>query len=650
MKIYLISYVVPILVYLLYILLNNQKGLSKYNNYINSKLNDVLLFFNIYEIKFPNSYNNNEQILGLHIRDIEEDSRVAYEILKELTQKNYFRIFKVNLHVPCKLQKISEKCNEKTKCSVCECTEDEIPYNFRTNEVEIIHDQYAQEDLKKTFIASKLYKDILGTYVPSDEGFLSYVDLIYNSPSYTAYEGKSIWNRIYLENCFQNGENACKEMNNFYKIISGMQSSIAALASEYYYLKNDFVFGDMHTDNTIKNHYIKKIDYDYNLSFFKEKIALYPDRIENLYFTFAILLRALCRLKPLFSQCKCNSEDEIPYNFRTNEVEIIHDQYAQEDLKKTFIASKLYKDILGTYVPSDEGFLSYVDLIYNSPSYTAYEGKSIWNRIYLENCFQNGENACKEMNNFYKIISGMQSSIAALASEYYYLKNDFVFGDMHTDNTIKNHYIKKIDYDYNLSFFKEKIALYPDRIENLYFTFAILLRALCRLKPLFSQCKCNSGIKENDKDAFKLLNEFLGKQYHSCSSEEFLEPIFPTHGKEILSKFMNITSILDCVPCIKCKLHGKLKTTALQIALVEGVGDEHIGSLERNEATALINAIYHFADSILIIKKFEERLKLKKTLFIFYLVSLILFILLLLLSIIFINMRTLRKKKKKCKL
>ncbi|SCM22301.1 endoplasmic reticulum oxidoreductin, putative [Plasmodium berghei] len=421
MKIYLISYVVPILVYLLYILLNNQKGLSKYNNYINSKLNDVLLFFNIYEIKFPNSYNNNEQILGLHIRDIEEDSRVAYEILKELTQKNYFRIFKVNLHVPCKLQKISEKCNEKTKCSVCECT-----------------------------------------------------------------------------------------------------------------------------------------------------------------------------------------EDEIPYNFRTNEVEIIHDQYAQEDLKKTFIASKLYKDILGTYVPSDEGFLSYVDLIYNSPSYTAYEGKSIWNRIYLENCFQNGENACKEMNNFYKIISGMQSSIAALASEYYYLKNDFVFGDMHTDNTIKNHYIKKIDYDYNLSFFKEKIALYPDRIENLYFTFAILLRALCRLKPLFSQCKCNSGIKENDKDAFKLLNEFLGKQYHSCSSEEFLEPIFPTHGKEILSKFMNITSILDCVPCIKCKLHGKLKTTALQIALVEGVGDEHIGSLERNEATALINAIYHFADSILIIKKTTE--------------------------------------------
>ncbi|CAD2091642.1 endoplasmic reticulum oxidoreductin, putative [Plasmodium vinckei brucechwatti] len=461
MKIYLISYVFPLMVYLLYTLLKDQRGFSQYNDYLMSKINDALLYFNIYEIKFPNSYLNNEKILGLHIQDIEEDSRVAYEILKELTQKNYFRIFKVNLHIPCKLQKISEKCNEKTKCSVCECT-----------------------------------------------------------------------------------------------------------------------------------------------------------------------------------------EDEIPYNFRTNEVEIIHDQYAQEDLKQTFIASKLYKDILGTYDPSNEGFLSYVDLIYNSPSYTAYEGKSIWNRIYLENCFQNGENTCTEMNNFYKIISGMQSCIAALSSEYYYLKNDFVFGDMHTDHTIKNHYIKKIDYDYNISFFKEKLALYPDRIENLYFTFAVLLRALCRLKPLFSQCKCNSGIKENDKDAFNLLNEFLGKHYHSCSSEEFLEPIFPNHGKEILSKFMNITSILDCVPCIKCKLHGKLKTTALQIALVEGVGHEHIGSLERNEATALINAIYHFADAILIIKKFEERLKLKKTLFIFYVVSVTLFILLVLLSVIYITIRARRKKKK----
>ncbi|KNG78225.1 endoplasmic reticulum oxidoreductin [Plasmodium falciparum IGH-CR14] len=269
------------------------------------------------------------------------------------------------------------------------------------------------------------------------------------------------------------------------------------------------------------------------------------------------------------------------------------------------------------------------------------------NIIYKENCFQNEKSECEEMNSFYKIISGMQSNIAVLSSEYFYLKNDFVFGEIQINNKFNNDYFKNLNYDYSVTFFKEKIGLYPERIENLYFTFAILLRSMCRLKSLFKQCKCNSGYEQNDKEAVRLLDDLLENFYHSCSSKEFLEPLFPQHGKDILSKFMNITNILDCVPCVKCRLHGKLKTTALQIALVEGVSDEHIGSLERNEITALINSLYYFADSILIINKFEDRLKLKKTIFIFYVLSFSLFLFLVIYSIIFLTIRNYKKKKKK---
>ncbi|CRH00108.1 endoplasmic reticulum oxidoreductin, putative [Plasmodium relictum] len=432
-----------------------------YQKRISNKFNEILLYFNIFEVHFPLSYTNNKKILGLRVKDIEKDAYKVYPILKELKQKDYFRIFKVNLHISCKFLNINEKCKEMKKCNVCECDDDKIPYNFRTNEIEIIEDKMSNEDLKKTFIESKLYNDILGIYASSDEGFLSYVDLVYNSPSFTAYEGKNIWDMIYKENCFINADRQCEEMNSFYKIISGMQSNIAVLSSEYYYLKNDNILEESKLNN--------KFSYEQ-----------YP----------------------------------------------------------------------------------------------------------------------------------------------------------------------KFKYDYSISFFKEKIGLYPDRIENLYFTFAILLRAMCRLKSLFKQCKCNSGYEEDDKEAVKLLNELLENFYHSCSSKEFLEPLFPTQGKEILSKFINITKILDCVPCVKCRLHGKLKTTALQIALVEGVSNEHIGSLERNEITALINALYYFADSIIIINKFQERLKLRKTIFVFYLLSLLLFIFLIIYSVIFVAIRNYKKKKK----
>nr|SPJ13381.1 endoplasmic reticulum oxidoreductin,putative [Plasmodium sp. DRC-Itaito] len=200
-----------------------------------------------------------------------EENRV-YPILKELKQKDYFRVFKVNLHLSCKaFLKVNEKCKEIKKCSVCECEQDEIPYNFRTNEIEIIENKMTNEDLKKTFIESKLYKDILGIYAPSNEGFISYVDLVYNSPSFTAYEGRNIWNMIYKENCFQNEKSECEEMNSFYKIISGMQSNIAVLSSEYFYLKNDFVFGEIQMNNKFNNDYFKNLNYDYSVTFLKKK-------------------------------------------------------------------------------------------------------------------------------------------------------------------------------------------------------------------------------------------------------------------------------------------------------------------------------------------------------------------------------------------
>ncbi|ETW27868.1 hypothetical protein PFFCH_04709, partial [Plasmodium falciparum FCH/4] len=187
------EFLLSLIIYVILFLKGKKIGDLYITEHLRNKFENILLYFNIFEVQYPESYLNNEKLLGLHVRDIEKDAYRAYPILKELKQKDYFRIFKVNLHLSCKVfLKGNEKCKEIKKCSVCECEQDEIPYNFRTNEIEIIENKMTNEDLKKTFIESKLYKDILGIYAPSNEGFISYVDLVYNSPSFTAYEGRNI--------------------------------------------------------------------------------------------------------------------------------------------------------------------------------------------------------------------------------------------------------------------------------------------------------------------------------------------------------------------------------------------------------------------------------------------------------------------------
>jgi hypothetical protein len=75
-----------------------------------------------------------------------------------------------------------------------------------------------------------------------------YVDLIENPEKFTGYSGPSanrVWNSIYEENCFSNGLETgklinsgwqqCVERQVFYRVISGLHSSISVhLADQYF--------------------------------------------------------------------------------------------------------------------------------------------------------------------------------------------------------------------------------------------------------------------------------------------------------------------------------------------------------------------------------------------------------------------------------
>lgn len=100
----------------------------------------------------------------------------------------------------------------------------------------------------------------------------------------------------------------------------------------------------------------------------------------------------------------------------------------------------------------------------------------IWyrNAIYEENCIKSGE-SCQHNEHLHRLLSGIQTSIAAFAAENY------------TCTNIEDAYIKRNSlpkYTYNLLHYVEKIGKYPERIYNLMYTFEFLLLSTCRLKPL----------------------------------------------------------------------------------------------------------------------------------------------------------------------
>jgi ERO1-like protein alpha len=97
-----------------------------------------------------------------------------------------------------------------------------------------------------------------------------------NPEGYTGYGGapaRRIWNAMYGENCFKSfrQEELCLEERFFYRLISGMQASVSAHIAANYPLEDGSL--------------------GYNLAFYQKTVGDYPDRVNNIYFTYVVLLR-----------------------------------------------------------------------------------------------------------------------------------------------------------------------------------------------------------------------------------------------------------------------------------------------------------------------------------------------------------------------
>ncbi|KAI0066136.1 endoplasmic oxidoreductin [Artomyces pyxidatus] len=321
-------------------------------------------------------------------------------------------------------------------------------------------------------------------------------------------------------------------------------------------------------------------------------------------------------------------ESDIPVKWRAETL---------SKLERT--SEELRDDLPGCYYrDSDFCFLDdategdYVDLSLNPERFTGYVGDSahrVWKSIYEENCFgqselsllKNPTNApvvlpdtmsevlrtdgsqpneqCLEKRVYYKIVSGLHASISTHICHE------------HLDKSTG-------EWRPNLECYVTRIASHPERLQYIYFNTVLLLRAVARLGPYLSAYDyCSSGSHEEHAttvDKLAKVIEIAGIAGQFDETVLFRGENANVLKAEFKEHFRNVTRIMDCVGCDKCRLWGKVQTMGLATALKvlfeldEKALDPRANAnlLHRQEVVALINTLHRFTESLHAVDDFRR--------------------------------------------
>lgn len=311
-------------------------------------------------------------------------------------------------------------------------------------------------------------------------------------------------------------------------------------------------------------------------------------------------------------------------------------------------------------VPEDEsaaGKGDYVSLVDNAERFTGYSGPSahqVWEAIYRENCFSKAASTadntplqsspfgfpakqqrravddlknviqehnrsqhiassnedgtfddssdvneeCLEKRVFYRIISGMHASISTHLCHDYLNQTTGQWGP-------------------NLACYEQRLHNHPDRISNLYFNYALVLRAVAKVREALKVYTFCSGDVAQDRATKKKVLQLADRIAAGGSiydeSLMFQDPSVQGLKEDFKNRFRNVSRTMDCVGCDKCRLWGKLQTAGYGTALkILFEFDEHDSTksppLRRTELVALLNTLDKLSHSLSAMGEFEAML------------------------------------------
>lgn len=207
------------------------------------------------------------------------------------------------------------------------------------------------------------------------------------------------------------------------------------------------------------------------------------------------------------------------------------------------------------------------------------------------------EDSCIEKRVFYRVVSGMHASISA---------------------HICNEYLNRTTGEWvpNLQCYVERLHTHPERVSNLYFNYALLLRAAGKLRnlvPNYQFCSADPQQNTYTKDLVVQLAQAIPPGADVFDESVMFNGQAAGLKEDFRNRFRNISRIMDCVGCDKCRLWGKLQTagygTALKILFEFDEKDpSNNPPLRRHELVALVNTLGRVSNSLNAIKDFRGML------------------------------------------
>lgn len=245
-------------------------------------------------------------------------------------------------------------------------------------------------------------------------------------------------------------------------------------------------------------------------------------------------------------------------------------------------------------MPSED----YYDTDQFPEEYTGYDGSTVWEFIHEKICFKVSDNEDEWKADFNKAVSGLHSMISSQVVSG--IQQKIEEGDEEVQ-----HINPEEEFNRRLSIDGET----PKALENLYFTYMLLLTAVSKARErVLSDC-------ENDKIHAKealLLKSILKSPLlddksvsvasHKLHDHAVQDECTVTALWEARMRSRELMRIMNCVQCNKCRLHGKISvlglSTALQILLGRTGDGGDPNRIHRVELAALLTTLSKFSNAI----------------------------------------------------
>ena len=152
----------------------------------------------------------------------------------------------------------------------------------------------------------------------------------------------------------------------------------------------------------------------------------------------------------------------------------------------------------------------------------------------------------------------------------------------------------------------------PNWLKNIYFTFLVELHALSQAESVLKQAVFYTGNSSHDIVTRERVSSLLSMVKQTGLSFDQKRLFFAEFElvSSIRDTFANITRIIDCVSCQRCRLWGNLQTRAIATSLkilfsshLNNTGQPQyngslLKSLSRGEIVALVNGVAQLSKSI----------------------------------------------------